>query len=284
MRQITLSGGVSVPALGLGTWRYGEAARTRTAEVAALRRALELGYRLIDSAEMYGDGGAEEAVGSAIDDAVRAGDVRREELFIVTKVLPQNASRTDTARACERSLKRLQLDRIDLYLLHWRGSHPVAETVQAFESLRAAGRIRHWGVSNFDVADMTALWKVADGSNCVANQVYFSLSERGIEFDLAPWQRERAVPLMAYCPIDQGVLARSAALRPIAARLNATPAQLALAWLMQRGDTIAIPKAVRESHLQENIAAASLALDASMLGEIDAVFPPPRSKKPLAMT
>lgn len=284
MQPIALPGGATVPALGLGSWRYGESARSRATEVAALRRAFELGYRLIDSAEMYGDGGAEEVVGQAIADAVRAGDVRRDELFIVTKVLPGNASRAGTTAACERSLARLRLDHIDLYLLHWRGSHALAQTVQGFESLRAGGRIRHWGVSNFDTGDMAELWRVADGPVCAANQVYFSLSERGIEFSLAPWQRQRGVPLMAYCPIDQGTLARSAVLQPIAARLNATPAQLALAWLVQRGDTIAIPKAVREEHLRDNIAAASLTLDAATLAEIDAIFPPPREKRPLAMS
>ena len=284
MQQVALPGGDTVPALGLGTWRYGESARSRAAELTALRRAIELGYRLIDSAEMYGDGGAETLVGEAVGDALRAGDVTRDELFIVTKVLPHNASHVGTLAACARSLARLRLDRIDLYLLHWRGAHPLAQTVAAFEALRADGRIRHWGVSNFDTDDMRELWRIAGGRRCAANQVYFSLTQRGVEFDLAPWQRERGIPLMAYCPIDQGALARAAALRPIAARQHATPAQVALAWLMQRGDTVAIPKALREPHLRNNIGTGALALDTATLAELDAAFPPPASKQPLAMT
>lgn len=284
MRSVRLPDGAAVPALGLGTWRYGESARSRAAEVAALRRAVELGYRLFDSAEMYGDGGAESVLGDALADAMRAGDATRDELFVVTKVLPHNASRAGTVAACERSLRRLRLDRVDLYLLHWPGAHPLAGTVEAFESLRADGRIARWGVSNFDTADLQRLWRVGGGAACAVNQVYYSLSERGVEFDLVPSQRERGVPLMAYCPIDQGALARAKSLAPIAARLGATPAQLALAWLVQRGDTIAIPKAAREPHLRDNLQAASIGLDAAALAALDAAFPPPRSKQPLAMT
>lgn len=282
--DVRLPDGTRVPALGLGTWRYGESARARAAERRALRRAVECGYRLFDTAEMYGEGGAESVLGDALAEAVAAGDVRRDELFVVSKVYPHNASRDGTVAACERSLQRLKLDRVDLYLLHWRGRHPLAHTVEAFEALRARGRIRHWGVSNFDTADMAELWQLPGGDRCAANQVYVSLSQRGVDFDLVPWQRGRRVPFMAYSPIDQGTLARAKALRPLAERLGATPAQLALAWLVGRGDTIAIPKAVREPHLRENLAAANLVLDDAARAELDRLFPPPERKRPLAMT
>ena len=284
MPVVRLPGGEVVPALGLGTWRMGESARAQRAELAALRLAVEIGYRLFDTAEMYGEGGAESVLGQALSDALRAGDVKREELFIVSKVYPHNASRQGMLEACERSLARLGLECIDLYLLHWPGSHPLAETVGAFERLREAGRIRRWGVSNFDAEALAGLWRVKAGANCAANQVYYSLAQRGIEFDLLPWQRERKLPTMAYCPIDQGTLAQSAALQPLARRLQATPAQLALAWLVSRGDVIAIPKAVQERHLRDNLAAAVLELDASACAELDALFGPPHSKQVLAMS
>ncbi|HYM47805.1 MAG TPA: aldo/keto reductase, partial [Burkholderiaceae bacterium] len=206
MRLILLASGQEVPALGLGTWRMGEDRRTRMAEVAAVKTAIEIGYRLIDTAEMYGDGGAEEVVGAAVRAAIEGGEVRREDLTIVSKVLPSNASRDSVPRACERSLKRLGLDYIDLYLLHWRDSTPLKATVAAFEQLRELGRIWHWGVSNFDTADMRQLCSLPAGPNCVANQVYYSASERNIEFDLLPWQRENGVVTIAYSPIDQGTL------------------------------------------------------------------------------
>lgn len=281
---VALPDGTRVPALGLGTWHYGESARSRAAERRALRLAVELGYRLFDTAEMYGEGGAESVLGDALAEAVAAGDVRRDELVVVSKVYPHNASREGTAAACERSLRRLKLDHVDLYLLHWRGRHPLAHTVEAFETLRARGLVRHWGVSNFDTADMAELWQLPGGERCAANQVYLSLSQRGVDFDLVPWQRERRVPFMAYCPIDQGTLARATSLQPLTRRLGATPAQLALAWLLARGDTIAIPKAVREPHLRENIAAADLVLDDAARAELDRLFPPPARKQPLAMT
>ena len=283
MRKVRLPGGFEVPALGLGTWRMGESSRGRRGEVAAIRRAVELGYRLFDTAEMYGEGGAEEVLGEALADAMRAGDVARDELVIVSKVYPHNASRAGTQSACERSLRRLRLDHIDLYLLHWRGAHPLAETVAGFERLCSQGRIAQWGVSNLDTDDMGELWAVPQGAHCAADQVYYSLSERGIEFDLLPWLREHGVALMAYCPIDQGTLARAKALQPLAHRLNASPAQVALAWLQAHG-VIAIPKAVQDQHLRDNLAAASLQLDAAALSELDTLFPPPRSKRPLAMT
>ena len=218
MRFVRLATGEKVPALGLGTWRLGEAKGSRAAEAAAVRMAIGIGYRLIDTAEMYGDGGAEEVVGAAIQQASQGGIVAREELTIVSKVLPSNASHAGVLRACERSLKRLQLDVIDVYLLHWRGSVPLKDTVAAFEQLRHEGRIRHWGVSNFDTADMQQLWSLPSGANCVANQVYYSASERNIEFDLLPWQRERGVVTMAYSPIDQGALARDTTFAAIGGR------------------------------------------------------------------
>jgi diketogulonate reductase-like aldo/keto reductase len=283
MRTVPLPNGTALPALGLGTWHTGESQRSRAAEVKAVRLAIELGVRLIDTAEMYGEGGAEEMLGQALAEALRAGDVRREELTIVSKVYPHNASLKGLPQACERSLQRLGLERIDLYLLHWPGSHPLRDTVAAFEALQARGRITHWGVSNFDTDDMKALWRVPGGEACAVNQVYYSLSQRGIEFDLVPWQRARRVPLMAYCPIDQGALALEPELKDLAQRVGATPAQLALAWLLQRGDVVAIPKAVREAHLRENVAAATIELDTATLAALDALFPPPEGKEALAM-
>jgi diketogulonate reductase-like aldo/keto reductase len=274
----------SWPALGLGTWRLGENARTRRAEVAAMRLAIEIGYRLIDSAEMYGDGGAEEVVGLALAEALRAGDCQREALTIVSKVLPSNGSARGVVAACERSRQRLGIDTIDLYLLHWPGSHPLRETVQGFEQLCAQGTIAQWGVSNFDLAAMKKLVALPGGERCAANQVYYSLSERGIDFDLKPWQQQRALPLMAYCPIDQSALAGDARVAALAAPLGLTAAQLALAWTLRDGNVIAIPKAVREPHLRENFAAGSVTLDAATLTALDALFPPPRKAQALAVT
>jgi diketogulonate reductase-like aldo/keto reductase len=284
MRSVRFPDGTAVPALGLGTWRIGESARTRRAEIAAVRRALEIGYRLIDTAEMYGEGGAEEVIGAALKDAFAAGEVRREDVFVVSKVYPHNASRAGVPAACERSLKRLGLDRIDLYLLHWRGAVPLAETVAAFEALKERLLIRHWGVSNFDVDDLKALARVTNGENCAANEIYYSASQRGAEFALLPWQRERRMPAMAYSPIDQGAAARDRTLKAIGARHGASAAQIALAWVLRQPDVIAIPKAVRDAHLRENWAAASIALTPQDLAEIDRRFPPPARKMPLAMT
>jgi diketogulonate reductase-like aldo/keto reductase len=284
MHSITLPDSQAVPALGLGTWRMGESARNITPEVAAVRSALQMGYRLIDSAEMYGEGGAEIVVGQAIDGALRAGELTREELFVVSKVYPHNASRAGTIAACERSLKRLKLDHIDLYLLHWRGSHPLRDTVAAFEELVAKGRIRHWGVSNFDLDDMQELAALPGGAACAANQVYYSLSQRGVEFDLAPWQRTHRMPLMAYCPLDRGALADHPSLRELAQRHRATPSQIALAWATSQPGVIAIPKAVREQHLRDNLAACEIVLDDADRALLDRLFPPPKRKRPLAMT
>ena len=283
MKTVALPGGLPVPVLGLGTWRMGESAAERGREVAAVRCALELGYRLIDSAEMYGEGGAEEVVGQALAESVRAGTLARAEVFIVSKVYPQNASRRGIAAACERSRRRLGVDSIDLYLLHWRGAHPLKDTVAGFEALREQGRIGHWGVSNFDTADLEELRHVQGGSSCAANQVYYALSERGPQFELLPWQRAHDMPLMAYSPIDQGRLARAEGLQALASRRGVTPAQIALAWLVAQPGVIALPKAVGEAHLRENLAAEAIELDAAEHAELDRCFAPPRRKTPLAM-
>lgn len=279
---------IAMPSLGLGTWRMGESPAHRKAEVAAVRSAIAMGYRLIDTAEMYGDGGSEEVVGQAIAEALRVNEVRRDELFVVSKVLPHNASRNGTLAACERSLARLELDHIDLYLLHWQGPHPLRDTVEALQALVKAGRIGAWGVSNFDTDDMEALVALQEGlppaSHCAANQVYYSLGERGPEFSLLPWQRAHAMPTMAYSPIDQGALADSDALSRIGKRHGgASAAQIALAWVLAQPGVIAIPKAVQETHLRENLEAAKLKLTVQDLAELDTLHPPPRRKSPLAM-
>lgn len=283
MPMVTLPDGARVPALGLGTWRMGEQARSRRHEVDAVRLALELGYRLIDTAEMYGEGGAEEVVGEALAGAIADGVVTRDEVFVVTKVYPHNASRKGVAEACGRSLARLRLDHVDLYLLHWPGSHPITETIAGFEALAASGRIRRWGVSNFDAKGMSRIWRASGGTGCAVNQVYYSASQRGIEHDLLPWQREHAVPTMAYCPIDQGALATDQAFTEIGARHGVSAAQAALAWVIREPDVIAIPKAVSAPHLRDNFAAAGLRLTARDLTEIEIAFPPPDGPEPLAM-
>lgn len=283
MHSIPLPGtGPALPALGLGTWRIGESKARRANEVKALRSALEMGWRLVDTAEMYGEGGSEEAIGQALAEAQRTG-LRREELFLVSKVYPHNASRQGTAAACERSLRRLGVDRLDLYLLHWRGSVPLAETVQAMEALVAAGRIARWGVSNFDVDDMQELWSVDGGDACAANQVYYSITERGPAHSLLPWLREHGVALMAYSPLDQGALADDAALQALAERQGCSTAQLALAWLLAQPGVNALPKAVGEAHLRENLAAAELVLQPEVQAELAHRYPIPARKPPLAM-
>jgi diketogulonate reductase-like aldo/keto reductase len=284
MKTVILADGTTVPQLGLGTWRLGESAGRRAKEAAAVRRALELGYRLIDTAEMYGEGGAEEIVGEALAGAIAHGVVRRDDVFVVTKVYPHNASRRGVEQACDRSRRRLRLDSVDLYLLHWRGRHPLRETVEGFEALRAGGAIARWGVSNFDVADLQQLQAVPDGRRCATNQVYYSASQRGIEFDLLPWQRERSIATMAYCPIDQGSLPDHPELARIAGHCGITAAQFALAWVLRQPDVIAIPKAVREEHLRDNLAATNVQLSVADCEALNRVFPPPRRKRPLAMT
>lgn len=281
--MVTFPGGVALPSLGLGTWRIGESAAERPREIAAVRAAFDMGWRVVDTAEMYGEGGAEEVVGAAVAAALRAGTVARDELFVVSKVYPHNATARGTVAACERSLARLGLDRLDVYLLHWRGSVPLRETVDALEGLRAAGRIGHWGVSNFDRDDMSELLAVPGGERCATNQIYYSLSARGPGFELVPWLQAHGIATMAYSPIDQGSLARNRKLAAIAARRGATPAQLALAWLASQRGVMAIPKAASERHLRENFAAGALVLGEHDLAELDAAFPPPRRKTPLAM-
>lgn len=281
-RDVVFPSGEERAALGLGTWRLGEDPARAAAEERTLRQALEIGYRVIDTAEMYGDGGAESVVGAALAGALRAG-LAREELFIVSKVLPFNASQAGVAAACERSLRRLRLDHIDLYLLHWPGDVPLEDTVHGFEQLQRRGHIRHWGVSNFDLEDLRELTQVPGGAACAANQVYYSLSQRGVEWDLLPWQRVQQMPLMAYCPIDQGDLAGHPALSPLAQRHGVTPAQVALAWVLHQNGVMALPKAGSAEHLQQNWAAASLVLDAADLAALDSAFPPPRGKQALAM-
>ena len=281
--MVTLPGNEVWPSLGLGTWRMGESAARRSGEIAAIRAAVEMGYRVIDTAEMYGEGGAEEVVGRAIAECLRAGTVGRDELFIVSKIYPHNASAAGTVAACERSLKRLGLDRIDCYLLHWRGSVPLAETVAAFEALRERGRIRHWGVSNFDLDDMEELLGVEGGKRCTANQVYYSLTTRGPDFALLPWQAARGIVTMAYSPIDQGELLRNPALRKIAERKSVAPAQLALAWLSAQAGVMALPKSTDLVRLRENLESASMTLGAGDLAALDKAFPPPRRKTPLTL-
>ncbi len=276
MRYLRLPGGDEVPVLGLGTWGMGEARTSGPDMVAALRLGLDLGMTLIDTAEMYGEGGAEEVVGKAI-----AG--RRDGVFLVSKVYPHNATRPGAVAACERSLKRLGTDRLDLYLLHWRGGAPLAETLEAFATLRRAGKIRHYGVSNFAIADMAELWSLPGGAGTAANQVLYNLTRRGVEWDLLPWCRERRVPVMAYSPIEQGRLLRKRALSELARRRGVTPAQLALAWLLTREPVIVIPKAGRPEHVRENLAALDLELAPAELAELDRAFPPPDRAGPLEM-
>ena len=273
---VTLLSGVVVPALGLGTWHMGEDPRQAGQEVEALRHGLDEGLTLIDTAEMYAEGGAEEIVGEAI-----AG--RRDEVFLVSKVYPWNASREGTIAACERSLARMRTDRLDLYLLHWRGEHPLAGTVEAFETLREAGKIGAWGVSNFDLADMEELMEVPGGGNCVANQVLYNLWRRGVEYDLLPWCQHRGIAVMAYSPIEQGSLARNETLIHIAKAYQATPAQVALAFLLERDGVIAIPKSSHPQRVTENREAADLDLTDEDLDALDAAFPPPSRPMPLEM-
>ncbi len=290
MRTCELPGGARIPVLGLGTWRMGESAGRRVAEVAALRSAIAMGYRLFDTAEMYGEGGAETVLGEALAGALRAGEVRREEVAVVSKVYPHNASRRGTPAALDRSRGRLQLDHVDLYLLHWRGQHPLRETCEALRALQAAGRIGRWGVSNFDTDDLAELQGVQDELGltapslaCATNQVYYSLSTRGPEFSLLPWQRAHAMPLMAYSPIDQGALLAEPGLDALARARGLSAAQLALAWITAQPGVLAIPKAVREAHLRENFAAAQVVLSPEETAAIERAFPAPRRKMPLAV-
>jgi diketogulonate reductase-like aldo/keto reductase len=274
MPRVRLPDGAMVPALGQGTWRMGERG-DRKAEAAALRLGLDLGMTLLDTAEMYGDGGAEEVVAEAI-----AG--RRDEVFLVSKVYPHNASRSKLPRALDASLRRLKVERLDLYLLHWRGSVPLAETVEAMEKARAAGKIARWGVSNLDVDDLEELGPAL--RDCATDQVLWNLEARGVEFDLLPFCARHGMPVMAYSPVGQGgALLSHKALRAVAARHGATTAQVALAFILRQPTVIAIPKASDPTHVRQNAAAAALRLAPQDLAELDAAFPPPRRKRPLEM-
>ena len=276
MRHVRLSNGTIVPALGLGTWKMGEDSRQRVPEVKALRRGLDLGLSLIDTAEMYGEGGAEEVVAEAI-----AG--RRDKVYLVSKVYPHNASRAGVVAACERSLKRLKTDSLDLYLLHWRGSYPLRETVEAFEKLVTQGKIKAWGVSNFDTDDMEELAAVAKPAACVTDQVLYHLRSRGIEFELLPACQRDGMAVMAYSSLGQGAVLDSAALVKIAKARGLSPATIALAWVLRQPGVIAIPKAATLAHLEANAAAQDLALDAAELAALDQAFPPPKRKTALGM-
>lgn len=277
MKHVKLPSGETVAALGLGTWKMPDGAATRAEEIATIRLALDLGVTLIDTAEMYGEGKAEELIGEAI-----AG--RRGEAFIVSKVYPHNASRQGAIEACERSLKRLGTDRIDLYLLHWRGSIPFTETLEGFMALQRAGKIRHYGVSNINKSEMQELWQLPGGSAVATDQLYYNLARRGLEWDLLPWCRQHGVPIMAYSPIDEGRLAHDKKLAALARPLGMTAAQLALAWLLRNDDVIAIPKTGRRERLRENLGAFEYKLDQSTLAAIDRLFPPPAKAQPLEMT
>ena len=276
IRRIALPNGKQVPVLGQGTWNFGESASSAKAEVAALQRGIDLGMTLIDTAEMYAEGGAEKIVGKAIGG-------RRDDVFLVSKVLPSNASRRGTALACENSLRRLGTGHIDLYLLHWMGPTPLAETVAALEALASQGKIGSWGVSNLDTGEMQELLALDHGNMVQTNQVLYNLTRRGIEFDLQPWCRHEAIPVMAYSPIEQGRLLQHPVLADVARRHAATPAQVALTWVLREPGVIAIPKAGSLHHVEENRGCLEIALSAADLAALDAAFPPPRKRQALAM-
>ena len=276
MKHVTLPSGERIPAFGLGTWHIGDDSARRAEEIAALRLGIDLGARLIDTAEMYGEGRAEELIGEAI-----AG--RRDEVFLVSKVYPHNADRSGAVAACERSLRRLKTDRLDLYLVHWRGGVPLAETLQAFSTLRATGKIRYFGVSNFDLADMQELWSVENGREIATNQLLYNLERRGIEWELLPWLRDHTIPVMAYSPLEEGKLARHRKLARFARDSGLTPAQVALAWLVRNDDTIVIPKSANRERIRENLASLDVRLTPEQLQALDALFPPPTRRRPLEM-
>lgn len=276
MKTVTLPSGERVPAFGQGTWRMGEHRSTRAEEIATLQLGFDQGLTLIDTAEMYGEGRAEELIAEAISG-------RRHEVFLVSKVYPHNASRQGTIVACERSLHRLRTDRIDLYLLHWRGGVPLAETMEAFMALQQMDKIRHYGVSNLDLADMQELWLAPGGTAVATNQVLYNLGRRGIEWDLLPWCREKRVPIMAYSPIEQAKLILDKKLSDFGRLHGMTPAQVALAWLLANDDIIVIPKTGRRERLKENLGALDHPLTTAQLAELDRLFPPPKGPRPLEM-
>ena len=274
--RVKLPSGETVPQLGQGTWHMGESGRARKEEIAALRLGLDLGMTLIDTAEMYGNGGAEEVVAAAVHG-------RRDECFIVSKVLPENSTKAGIVGACARSLKRLKTDRIDLYLLHWRGRPKLEETLAGFEELIEAGAIRYWGVSNFDVGDMEELFRLSGGAACASNQVLYNPRRRGIEAGLLPWCRERAIPIMAYSPFEQGRLLRDRVLTGVAIRHRATTAQIALAWILRNGDMMVIPKTSTSARVRENRAAVDIELTERDLAELAKAFPAPTRRRPLEL-
>jgi diketogulonate reductase-like aldo/keto reductase len=276
MRTTKLPSGEAVPVLGLGAWGLGEDPDKRQDEIEAIRFGIDVGMRVIDTAEMYGDGASEELVGKALLE-------RRDRAFLVSKVLPSNASRRDTIAACERSLRRLQTDRLDLYLLHWRGPTPLAETLEAFQELERAGKIRYWGVSNLDVDDMEELYGLPHGVACATDQVLYNLMRRGIEYDLLPWCEQRKIPLMAYSPLEQGRLLGEPELHRIAKEYSATPAQIALRWVLRHEHIIAIPKASTPGHVKQNRIALDIPMTKEDFAALDRVFPPPDHKVPLEM-
>jgi diketogulonate reductase-like aldo/keto reductase len=277
MKYVELADGEKVPALGLGTWKIGAGASDEAEQLRALMVGIGQGMTLIDTAEMYGDGRSEQLVAKATEG-------QRHRVFVVSKVLPGNASRKGTVKACEASLRNLKTDVLDLYLLHWRGSFPLAETFAAFEDLKAAGKIRHYGVSNFDAGDLDELEELVPGNACVANQVMYNLADRGIEWDLYPRCHKNKIAVMAYCPLGQGRLIDNPGLAPIATKHNVTNAAIALAFTLRLPGMISIPKSSHEKRVLENAAAANLVLDDEDLARLDEIFPPPRKKRPLAMT
>jgi diketogulonate reductase-like aldo/keto reductase len=278
-RTIQLPDGTTLPAIGQGTWYMGEKQSSRREEVQALRYGIERGMTVIDTAEMYAEGGAEEVTGEAITDC-------RDDVFLVSKVYPHHADRKQMITACERSLSRLGTDRLDLYLLHWRGGVPLEETVEAMEQLKQSGKILRWGVSNLDKEDMQELWNVPGGKHCAVNQVLYHAASRGIEYDLLPWLRERHVPVMAYCPLAQGGRLRKELLEhptilDIARDRGVSPSQIALSWVIRDGDVLAIPKAVQLDHVAENAAAMHVTLTQNEVVRLDEAFPAPKGKVPL---
>lgn len=276
MRTLQLPSGQAIPVLGMGTWQMGEKSKYRQDEIRALQHGLDLGLSLIDTAEMYGEGGAEEVTAQAIAN-------RRAETFLVSKVYPHNASKRGAIAACERSLKRLKTDYLDLYLLHWRGAIPLSETLEAFQTLQQAGKIRSYGVSNFDLEDMEEASQLKGGNAIATNQVLYNLTRRGVEWSLLPWCRQRHIPIMAYSPIEQGRLLNNPTLKAIAVEMGITTAQVALAWLLHQDEVIVIPKASRIDHVEQNYAALNLQLTAENLADLDHAFPPPKRPVPLEM-
>jgi len=276
LATVALPDGERIPKLGLGTWEMGERAARRADEIAALREGIALGMTLVDTAEMYGDGATETLVGEALRGL-------RDDVFLVSKVYPHNASRRGVVAACDASLKRLGTDRLDLYLLHWRGGVPLEETVEGFDALRRAGKIRHWGVSNFDTDDMEELFATPGGDRCAANQILYNVARRGPEFDLLPWSAAHRMPVMAYSPVDHARLPKRSPLDDVAAAHGVSAYRVALAWVLRQPGVFAIPKAARVEHVRDNRAALDLVLTDDDHAALDAYFKPPRSKRPLEM-